>query len=113
MFDVRFLVNPLYETKPKWHGHLMFKLVAFQASGGAESRSFELLNGQVKFYHSLSPKCKHRFLQGSKSGQIFNFILTWLLHALPELVYVPIISWIFSCIWQRMCPAPSVLDRTK
>jgi hypothetical protein len=30
-------LNPetLYETTPKWHGFLMIKLVAFQASGGA------------------------------------------------------------------------------
>jgi hypothetical protein len=33
MFDVHFLVNPSYETSSKWHGFLMIKLAAFQASG--------------------------------------------------------------------------------
>jgi hypothetical protein len=35
--DVHFFVNPLYENTPKWHGFLMIKLVAFQASGGADT----------------------------------------------------------------------------
>jgi hypothetical protein len=26
-----------YETTPKWHGFLMIKLAAFQASGGADT----------------------------------------------------------------------------
>ena len=30
-----------YETTPKWHGFLMIKLVAFQASGWAEQRTAE------------------------------------------------------------------------
>jgi hypothetical protein len=29
--------DTLYETTPKWHGFLMIKLAAFQASGGAET----------------------------------------------------------------------------
>jgi hypothetical protein len=32
------ILNFLYETTPKWHGFLMIKLVAFQASGGAHMR---------------------------------------------------------------------------
>ncbi len=28
MFDVYFLVNPSYETTPKWHGFLMIRLAA-------------------------------------------------------------------------------------
>jgi hypothetical protein len=44
MFDVHFLVNPLYETTPKWHGFLMIKLAAFQASGWAEQRTAEPQN---------------------------------------------------------------------
>jgi hypothetical protein len=37
MFDVHFLVNPLYETTPNWHGFLMIKLAALAASGWAET----------------------------------------------------------------------------
>jgi hypothetical protein len=37
MFDVHFLVNPLYETSPEWHGFLMIKLAASAASGWADT----------------------------------------------------------------------------
>jgi len=32
MFDVHFLVNPLYGTTPKWHSFSMIKLAAFPPS---------------------------------------------------------------------------------
>jgi hypothetical protein len=32
--DLKFF-NYSYETTPKWHGFLMIRLAAFQASGGA------------------------------------------------------------------------------
>jgi len=35
MFNVHFLVNPPYETMPKWHGFLTTKLAVFQAGGGS------------------------------------------------------------------------------
>jgi len=40
MFDVHFLVNPSYETSSKWHGFLMIKLAAFQASGDAHMKLY-------------------------------------------------------------------------
>jgi len=33
--------QPSYETTPKWHGFLMIKLAAFQASGWSEQRTAE------------------------------------------------------------------------
>jgi hypothetical protein len=44
MFDVHFLVNPSYETTPKWHGLLMIKLAAFHVSGWSEQRTAEPQN---------------------------------------------------------------------
>jgi hypothetical protein len=34
---LNFLVNPLYETSPEWHGFLMIKLAASAASGWADT----------------------------------------------------------------------------
>jgi hypothetical protein len=53
MFDVHFLVNPSYETTPKWHGFLMIKLAAFQASGWAHMKLHESNVIFVKFHTLL------------------------------------------------------------
>jgi hypothetical protein len=39
MFDVHFLVNPLFETTPKWHGFLMITLIVLAAGSRAEQRT--------------------------------------------------------------------------
>jgi hypothetical protein len=47
MFDVHFLANSRCETAPKWHGFLMIKPAAFQASGAA---SMKLHQVKVSFW---------------------------------------------------------------
>jgi hypothetical protein len=41
MFDVHFLVNPSYETTPKWHGFLTIKLAALAAGLKSEPQNIE------------------------------------------------------------------------
>jgi hypothetical protein len=50
MFDVHFLANSRCETTSKWHGFLMIKLAAFQASGPARMKL-----DQTKVSFSIKP----------------------------------------------------------
>lgn len=80
-----------------------------------QPNQLHLFSRLVEFHTNLAVTLArlYAFVHIIQADPLIKFILIWLLHALPELVYVPIISWIFSCIRQRMYPAPSVSDRTK
>jgi hypothetical protein len=44
----------LYETTPKWHGFLMIKLVAFQASGSARIKLHEIQCHFLEVPHAVT-----------------------------------------------------------